>query len=155
MRRFEFDLSPLFRSAVGFDRTSRLLNSAFEQLGDSVPAYPPYNIERLEGDAYQITMAVAGFGEADIEITVAENRLLVKGHGSADSREKAYLHKGIAGRSFERGFQLADHIVVTAARLANGMLEIDLLRELPEAMKPRTIEIITGKKAKRLAAKAA
>lgn len=155
MRRFEFDLSPLFRSAVGFDRTSRLLNSAFEQLGENVPAYPPYNIERLEGDAYRITMAVAGFAEADIDITVAENRLLVKGQGSSDSREKAYLHKGIAGRSFERGFQLADHIVVTAAKLANGMLEIELLRELPEAMKPRTIEISTGKKARRLAAKAA
>lgn len=155
MRGFEFDLSPLFRSAVGFDRTSRLLNSAFEQLGDNVPAYPPYNIEKLDGDAYRITMAVAGFAEDDIDITVAENRLSVKGQRSGDDGEKAYLHKGIAGRSFERGFQLAEHIVVIAAKLANGMLEIDLLRELPEAMKPRTIEINTGEKAKRLAAKAA
>lgn len=155
MRGFEFDLSPLFRSAVGFDRTSRLLNSAFEQLGDNVPAYPPYNIEKLDGDAYRITMAVAGFAEDDIDITVAENRLSVKGQRSGDDGEKAYLHKGIAGRSFERGFQLADHIVVTAAKLANGMLEIELLRELPEAMKPRTIEINTGETAKRLAAKAA
>ena len=155
MRRFELDLSPLFRSAVGFDRTSRLLDSAFEQLGDNVPAYPPYNIEKLNGSAYRIAMAVAGFGEDDLDITVTENRLTVKGHKSRDNDEIAYLHKGIAGRSFERGFQLADHIVVTDARLANGMLEIDLLRELPEAMKPRTIAIHTGKKAKRLSAKAA
>lgn len=155
MRRFELDLSPLFRSAVGFDRTSRLLNSAFEQLGENVPAYPPYNIEKLDGDAYRITMAVAGFGDDDLKITVAENRLLVKGRGSADRGGKAYLHKGIAGRSFERGFQLADHIVVVAAGLENGMLNIDLLRELPEAMKPRRIEINTGEKAKGLAARAA
>ncbi|MFQ5534885.1 MAG: Hsp20 family protein [Sphingomonadales bacterium] len=141
-----FDLTPLFRSAVGFDRTSRLVNSAFEQLGEPSPTYPPYNIETLGEDQYRISMAVAGFAEQQLEITAAENTLSITGKDSDDADGRTYLHRGIASRAFKRSFQLADYIVVTGARLANGLLEIDLVRELPEAIKPRAIPILAGPK---------
>lgn len=139
-----FDLSPLLRSSVGFDRVSRLMDAAF-RAEDPAPSYPPYNIEKLGEDSYRIVMAVAGFTEADIEITASENGVIVKGK-SVDSGagEKQYLHRGIAARAFERHFQLADYIRVDGARLENGLLSIDLVREVPERLKPRTIAIQRG-----------
>src|SRR3546814_219654 len=139
-----FDLSPLFRSTVGFDRMSRLLDSAL--LDDSALAYPPYNIEKRGEDLYRITMAVAGFGEGDLEVTQTENSLVVSGKAQKQDEGTTYLHRGIAGRAFERRFQLADYIRVTGATLQNGMLHIDLAREVPEALKPRTIAIDAGTK---------
>lgn len=144
-----FDFSPLFRSTVGFDRLSRMLETGM--LSDQASAYPPYNIVKLSDDEYRITMAVAGFGDNDIEIVSQENQLTVSGRisGKDDSGNNAvtYLHRGIAERAFERRFQLADHIKVTTADLSNGLLTITLVREVPEAMKPRKIDIIsaTGK----------
>jgi molecular chaperone IbpA len=135
------DFSPLFRSTVGFDRMSRLLDSAMEQ-AERVDNYPPYNIEKTGEDAYRITLAVAGFGQDDIEITAQENQLVVKGGHDADAdKEKQFLHRGIAGRAFERIFQLADHIRVVNAEMENGLLHIALEREIPEALKPRKIEV--------------
>jgi molecular chaperone IbpA len=135
-----FDLSPLFRSTIGFDRMSRLLDTAM-QLDDGALSYPPYNIEKRGDDAYRITMAVAGFGPEDIEITTAENTLVVKGRARQDEEGVAFLHRGIAGRAFERRFQLADYIRVDGAALNNGLLAVDLVREIPEKLKPRTIKI--------------
>jgi len=149
-----FDLTPLLHSTIGFDRTSQLLDRALEQFGDSAPSYPPYNIERLDENDYRLTLAVAGFGEDTLDITVKENRLTVKGISPNGKEDRTFLHRGIAGRTFERTFELADYIRVVDARLENGLLEIDLVRELPETMKPRTIAI-GGKKAKRLGSKAA
>lgn len=137
-----FDLSPLFRSTVGFDRMSRLLDAA-SRLDESALSYPPYNIEKTGENAYRITMAVAGFGPEDLTITVQENSLLVAGKLSKPEEERKFLYRGIAGRSFERRFELADHIRVSGATLANGLLHIELAREIPEAMKPRTIKIQT------------
>jgi molecular chaperone IbpA len=145
-----FDFSPLFRSTIGFDRFTRVLDSAM-QGGEQATTYPPYNIEKVSDDAYRITIAVAGFAEDDLEIVARENTLVVRGRG--DKVEKRYLHHGIAGRAFERNFQLADHIRVVGAALENGILSIDLEREIPEALKPRTIEIRgDGKKIERKAA---
>ena len=149
-----FDLSPLFRSTVGFDRMSRLLDSAF-QADERSQSYPPYNIEKLDENAYRITMAVAGFGESDIEMTQAENTLVVRGKIEKDGDSSKYLHRGIAERSFERRFQLADYIEVKSASLVNGLLHIDLVREVPEALKPRTIRIESSDQLKRLASKKA
>ncbi|HET8727093.1 MAG TPA: Hsp20 family protein [Alphaproteobacteria bacterium] len=140
-----FDLSPLFRSTVGFDRMSRLLDTAM-QLDDSALAYPPYNIEKRGDDLYRITMAVAGFGEDDLEVTQTENTLIVSGKAKKQDEPAAYLYRGIAGRAFERRFQLADYIRVTGASLENGLLHIELAREVPEALKPRTIAIENGTK---------
>ena len=136
-----FDLTPLYRSTIGFDRLGSLLDTlgAFE--GDT-PSYPPYNIERVGENEYRISMAVAGFGENDLAIEVKENTLSIRGEKQAEV-DTTYLHRGIAGRSFERRFQLADHVVVKGASLENGLLHVDLVRELPEAMKPRTIPIAT------------
>jgi molecular chaperone IbpA len=134
-----FDFSPLFRSTVGFDRLSRLVDSAMR--GDDGVSYPPYNIEKTGEDAYRITMAVAGFGAEDITITAQENSLIVAGKQKSADESAQYLHRGIAGRAFERRFQLADYIKVTGADLVNGLLHVDLVREVPEAMKPRTIKI--------------
>lgn len=131
------DLSPLFRSTVGFDRVSRLLEGAL----NDAPTYPPYNIEKLSEDDYRIVMAVAGFAEDDLTITVKENSLQVEGHREEADTEVQYLHRGIAGRAFNRKFELADHIQVRGAKLENGLLVIDLQREIPEALKPRTIAI--------------
>ncbi len=135
-----FDLSPLFRSTVGFDRLSRALDTAF-QSDARVQGYPPYNIEKTGENDYRITMAVAGFGEDDIEVTQAENTLVVRGKVEKEEEQGRVLHRGIAARSFERRFQLADYIEVREANLVNGMLHISLVREVPEAMKPRTIAI--------------
>jgi molecular chaperone IbpA len=134
-----FDFSPLFRSTVGFDRMQRLLESA--QRADEVNGYPPYNIEKLEENAYRITMAVAGFAEADIDIEVKDGVLAVSGKQPDDQAERSFLHRGIAGRTFRRSFQLADHVKVQGAALENGLLHIELAREIPEAMKPRKIAI--------------
>ncbi|NNG05616.1 MAG: Hsp20 family protein [Inquilinus sp.] len=148
-----FDLSPLFRSTVGFDRMSRLLDAATraDQRGQS---YPPYDIEKVDENAYRITMAVAGFGEDDIELNQTENMLTVRGKIGKAGETGTFLYRGIAERSFEQRFQLADYIEVRGARLENGLLNIDLVREVPEALKPRTIRIesaeprrIAGKKA--------
>lgn len=137
-----FDLTPLYRSTIGFDRLGSLLDTlgAFE--GDA-PSYPPYNIERVGENAYRISMAVAGFGESDLDIEVKENTLSIKGEKRVEQENSTFLHRGIAARSFERRFQLADHVEVKGATLENGLLHVDLVRELPEAMKPRTIEITT------------
>lgn len=139
-----YDLSPLFRSTVGFDRVTRLLESALNG-EDGGSAYPPYNIEKLGDDQYRITMAVAGFAQEDLEITAHPNLLIVQGKAKeADGSATTFLHRGIAGRAFERRFQLADHIRVSNAALENGLLHIELVREVPEAMKPRTIQISGG-----------
>jgi molecular chaperone IbpA len=137
-----FDLSPLYRSTIGFDRLGSLLDTlgAFE--GDA-PSYPPYNIERVGENDYRISMAVAGFGENDLTIEVKENTLSIRGEKQAEAEQTTFLHRGIAARSFERRFQLADHVVVRSAGLENGLLHVDLVREIPEAMKPRTIPIET------------
>jgi molecular chaperone IbpA len=132
-----FDFSPLFRSSVGFDRLAQLMDSA----RDDVPSYPPYNIERTGEDQYRITMAVAGFGEDDIEITAQENALTVVGKQPKDEAPKNLLYRGIAGRPFQRRFELAEYIRVSGASLENGLLHIELVREVPEAVKPRTIKI--------------
>lgn len=141
-----FDFSPLYRTSVGFDRLAALMNSATRQ--DQGNAYPPYNIRTMGEDHYQITMAVAGFSEDDIDITTEQSRLLVTGNRADEEEQGEYLHRGIATRSFERRFNLADHVKVVSANLENGLLHIDLERELPEAMKPRTIKI--GKATARL-----
>jgi molecular chaperone IbpA len=148
-----YDLSPLLRATVGFDRMFNMLDTA-TRLDQGAPSYPPYNIEKAGEDAYRIVMAVAGFGEADIEVTAKENSLVVAGKKdqepeTQDQAASSYLHRGIASRGFERRFDLADHIRVTGARLENGLLTIDLLRELPEAMKPRSIAIETVAASKR------
>ena len=137
------DFSPLFRSTVGFDRLSRLVENALSADEPGV-SYPPYNIEKTGEDAYRITMAIAGFGPDDVEITAQANQLTIVGKSQAKESEKAqYLYRGIAGRAFERRFQLADHIKVTGAELVNGLLHVDLVREVPEVLKPRTIKIET------------
>jgi molecular chaperone IbpA len=137
-----FDFSPLFRTSVGFDRLATLLNSAHrvEQSG----GYPPYNIEATGENTYRITMAVAGFSESELSITSEPNTLQVKGDKSDSSSDSNYLYKGIGTRSFERKFNLADHVKVSDARLDNGLLHIELEREIPEAMKPRKIAITNG-----------
>lgn len=148
-----FDLSPLYRSTVGFDRLAQMLDevSSFE-----APAYPPYNIERLGEDEYRITIAVAGFGTSDIAIEVKGSALTVSGKKAEKPGPKfEVLHQGIAARAFERRFQLADHVEVKGAEMENGLLHISLKREIPEAMKPRTIAIATGTGPKVLEAKQA
>ncbi|MET4634592.1 MULTISPECIES: Hsp20 family protein [Kaistia] len=140
-----FDLSPLYRSTVGFDRLFSLLDQA-SGVEAGVPGYPPYNIERTGENAYRITMAVAGFGDSDLSIESRENTLTVKGEKKPEEgKDSEVLYRGIAGRSFERRFQLADHVEVKGASLENGLLHVDLVREIPEAMKPRTIAISSGK----------
>lgn len=141
-----FDLSPLYRSTVGFDRVFGMLDSLGNFEGGA-PTYPPYNIERTGENAYRVTLAVAGFGETDITVEVKEGTLTVSGkkEETSESEGKEVLYRGIAARSFERRFQLADHVQVTGASLENGLLHVDLVREIPEAMKPRTIAINGGK----------
>lgn len=133
-----YDLSPLFRSTVGFDRMNRLLDTAYNT---NVPSYPPYNIEKLGDDDYRVTMAVAGFSLGDLEITQKENALFIKGNAAGDGDGVTYLHRGIGARSFERRFALAEHVNVADASLDNGMLVVELKREVPEALKPRKIAI--------------
>jgi len=134
-----FDFSPLFRSTIGFDRLTRLVDAA-TRVDNAALAYPPYNIEKTGEDAYRLTMAVAGFSPDELDITVQENSLLLTGKAKKDE-EGRYLHRGIARRAFERRFSIADHIKVVGASLVNGMLHVDLVREVPEAVKPRKIEI--------------
>src|SRR6201984_88374 len=139
-----FDFSPLFRSTIGFDRLTRLVDAA-TRVDSASLAYPPYNIEKTGEDAYRLTMAVAGFSPAELNITVQENTLLVTGRAQKeDESGGGYLHRGIARRTFERRFSLADHMKVTSANIDNGMLHVDLVHEVPEAAKPRTIKIGTS-----------
>lgn len=134
------DFSPLFRSAIGFDRLARLMDSA-RAVSDG-QGYPPYNIEVAGEDRYVLTMAVAGFGEDDLEITAQDNNLTVAGRApQAQEEGRKFLHRGIAGRAFERRFVLADHIVVEGAKLENGLLHVALKRQVPEALKPRRIAV--------------
>jgi molecular chaperone IbpA len=136
-----FDLTPFHRSSIGFDRLFSLLDQG-TGAESQAQTYPPYNIERTSENGYRITIAVAGFGEADLTIEAAANALTVKGEKAAAEGENAeVLFRGIAGRAFERRFQLADYVTVSGAKLENGLLHIDLVRELPEAMKPRMIPI--------------
>ena len=136
------DYSPLYRTAVGFDRLFQLLENAATQ--DAVSGYPPYNIERTDENAYRIDIAVAGFRPEELNVEVKENLLTVIGRKTANDEAKTYLHRGLAERNFERRFQLADYVLVTDANLADGLLSISLKRELPEALKPRTVQITTG-----------
>ena len=149
------DFSPLYRSTVGFDRLFSMLDTLAQP--ESAQTYPPYNIERTGEDAYRITMAVAGFGENEISIEAHRNVLTVKGEKSEETANDGaeLLYRGIAARSFERRFQLADHVEVLGAELKNGLLHIDLKRSVPEELKPRKIEIANGGKAKQIEAKAA
>jgi molecular chaperone IbpA len=136
-----FDFSPLFRTSVGYDRLANLLNATHRlEQGNS---FPPYNIQKAGEDRYRITMAVAGFSESDLNITSENGKLVVTGEkpGEKEGEENGFLYRGIATRSFERRFSLADHVKVTGARLDNGLLHIELEREIPEAMKPRSIQI--------------
>jgi len=135
-----FDLAPLYRATVGFDRIADLMDRALNADG-STPTYPPYNIEKTAEDAYRITVAVAGFSPDELSVEVKDGALYVSARRAATTNEKAFLHRGIATRAFERRFALADHVRVTAAGHENGLLNIDLLRETPEALKPRRIEI--------------
>ncbi|MEG3175269.1 Hsp20 family protein [Sphingomonas sp. RB3P16] len=138
-----FDLTPYRRSTVGFDRLFDMLEANARQA--SADNYPPFNLERIDGDRYRITLAVAGFGRDEIEIVAQQNLLQVKGRKDAQDESAAtFLHLGIANRSFERRFELADFVRVEDARLNDGLLAIDLIREVPEAMKPKTIAIKTG-----------
>jgi molecular chaperone IbpA len=132
------DFSPLYRSVVGFDRLADLLETASV---DAAAGYPPYNIERTDENAYRIEIAVAGFRPDELNIEVKENLLTVQGRKAANDEQRRFLHRGLAERNFERRFQLADYVVVTDAQLADGLLAISLKRELPEALKPRRIEI--------------
>ena len=140
-----FDLSPLFRSTIGFDRLSRLMDAAQDQS----PSYPPYNIEKTGENAYQLSVAVAGFSPDELTITVQDRTLIVKGESAIEEGERTYLHRGIAARAFERRFDLADEIQIGDAKLEHGMLHVALERVVPDEKKPRTIEIRTGNSGKR------
>jgi molecular chaperone IbpA len=136
------DFSPLYRSAVGFDRLASLLDAAASS--DTASGYPPYNIETTGENAYRIEIAVAGFRPEDLTIEVKENVLTVQGRKAANDETRRFLHRGLAERNFERRFQLADHVVVVDAQLTDGLLAISLKRELPEQLKPRRVEIKTA-----------
>ena len=138
------DLSPLYRSFIGFDHLASLMDAAART--DKQPSFPPYNIEALDKDKYRITMAVAGFSEDELSLQSENNTLVVSGTkaGKDQNDERKFIHQGIAERNFERKFQLGDHVKVLGADLANGLLSIDLEREIPEALKPRKIEIRSG-----------
>lgn len=135
------DFAPLYRSVVGFDRLADLLDTA---TAETATGYPPYNIERTDENAYRIDIAVAGFRADELEIEVKENLLTVTGRKAANEEPRRYLHRGLAERNFQRRFQLADYVLVTDAKLADGLLSVTLKRELPEALKPRRIEIGTA-----------
>ncbi|GGD04933.1 Hsp20 family protein [Pyruvatibacter mobilis] len=135
-----YDFSPLYRSAIGFDRLAGLLDTA-SRLDAQAPSYPPFNVERVDENEYRVTMAVAGFTEDELEIEVKDQTLTISGKKVESDEDRNFLHRGIATRSFERRFQLADHVQVTGAQLENGLLHVDTRREIPEALKPRTIAI--------------
>lgn len=137
------DLAPLYRATVGFDRIADLVDRAL--VGDSATAYPPYNIEKTADASYRISIAVAGFAPEELSVEVKENTLHVAARKAPDAQERSFLHRGIANRAFERRFALADHVKVTGASHEHGMLHIDLVRETPEALKPRRIEIATNR----------
>ena len=141
------DLTPFYRSAIGFDRMANLVDNLFQTSETGNTNFPPYNIEKIGELDYRITMAVAGFATADLDITIHEGTLIVTGHTNQETRddETTFLHRGIAGRQFERRFQLADFIEIKSASLENGLLHIDLKREVPEKMKPRKISISDNK----------
>ncbi len=136
-----FDLTPLYRSTVGFDRVFDLLDNAGKA---ETGGYPPYNIERVDENNYRITLAVAGFGEDELDVELHQQTLTVTGSRADSDEGRTYLHQGIAGRSFQRRFQLAEHVEVAGASLVNGLLNVELRREIPEAMKPRKISIKGG-----------
>lgn len=134
-----YDLSPLYRTAIGFDRLARLLNDV--QRNDNEVSYPPYNVELIDENQYRIVMAVAGFESSELDIETEQQVLKVVGRKAKKEADATYLHRGIATRDFEHKFQLADHVKVTNAQLENGLLVVDLVREVPEALKPRKVKI--------------
>lgn len=138
-----FDMAPLYRATVGFDRLADMMDRVFTQ-EVSHQTYPPYNIEKTDDDSYRISIAVAGFSDQDLSVEVKENALVVTARKAEDDSDRTYLHRGIATRAFERRFHLADHVRVTGASHADGMLHIDLMREIPEALKPRRIAITSA-----------
>ena len=147
MRRF--DPTPLYRATIGFDRMADMLDRVLAT-DLQAPSYPPYNIEKTDDNAYRISIAVAGFAAEDLTVEVKENALVVAGRSSEDDAHRTFLHRGIATRAFERRFHLADHVRVTGARHVDGMLHIELARELPEALKPRQISIQTEGRTRQL-----
>jgi molecular chaperone IbpA len=147
------DFTPFYRSAIGFDRLFQMLDQSASF--DSEGSYPPYNIERTGDNTYRISLAVAGFATDDIKVEVKEQTLTVSGEKKAEAQDKTYLHKGIANRAFERRFQLADHVDVTGADFVNGLLHVDLVRNVPERLKPRSIAIsVSGDQTKQIEAAA-
>jgi len=138
-----FDFTPLHRATIGFDQIADLMDRALSADGTQ-PSYPPYNIEKTAADAYRISIAVAGFSETDLSVEVKENALVVAAKKAEDDKERNFLHRGIATRAFERRFTLADHVRVVGASHQDGMLHIELQREIPEALKPRQIAISAG-----------
>lgn len=140
-----YDLSPLYRSTVGFDRLANIMDSV-KTTDSGQSGYPPYNIEKIGDDAYRISIAVAGFTDDDLTIEARDGQLIISGKKTTetDEREVNYLHRGIATRAFEKRFQMADHVRATGATTENGLLHVDLVREVPEALKPRKIEIVAG-----------
>jgi molecular chaperone IbpA len=145
-----YDFAPLFRTAIGFDRLARLVDT----LPQEATSYPPYNIEKTGEDSYRLTLAVAGFSADDIELTVKENALIVTGKIAENAKTAEYLHRGIAARAFTRRFVLADHVVVDGAEIANGLLNVAIKRVVPESAKPRRIEIANANKNKTIEAPA-
>jgi len=139
-----YDLSPLYRSTVGFDRLANIMDNV-KSTDSSQGGYPPYNIEKVGDDAYRISIAVAGFTDADLTIEARDGQLVISGKKTAEEKEVKYLHRGIATRAFEKRFQLADHVRALGATTENGLLHVDLVREVPEALKPRKIEIVAGR----------
>jgi molecular chaperone IbpA len=137
--RTAYDFTPLYRSAIGFDRLAQLFDNV--QRSESQPSYPPYNIELVSEDKYRITMAVAGFDRSELEIETERDTLKITGRKQKDESKRTFLHRGIAARDFDHSFQLADHVKVVNARLDNGLLNIELVREVPEALKPRRVAI--------------
>ena len=141
-----FDFAPLYRSSVGFDQIANMMDRVLTNDG-ATPSYPPYNIEKLDNDAYRISIPVAGFSDSDLSVEVREKALIVSARKADEDEAKSYLHRGIATRAFERRFHLADHVQVIGAAHANGMLHIELERQVPEALKPRQITISSEVKA--------
>lgn len=140
-----YDFAPLYRSTVGFDQIANMMDRVLTS-ETAQPSYPPYNIEKLEDDAYRVSIAVAGFSENDLNVEVREKALIVSARKADEDAQKTYLHRGIATRAFERRFHLADHVVVTGATHADGMLHIEIERQVPEALKPRQIAIASDQK---------
>tara|TARA_Y100000815_G_scaffold255282_1_gene262015 strand:- start:59 stop:523 length:465 start_codon:yes stop_codon:yes gene_type:complete len=143
MNMRSYDLAPLYRATVGFDRVADLMDRVLAA-DVAQPTYPPYNIEKTDENAYRISVAVAGFAEADLNVEVKDSALVVSARKAEAEEQKTYLHRGIATRAFERRFHLADHVRVTGATHVDGMLHIELVKEVPEALKPRRIEIAKG-----------